>query len=97
MVRILNNYEFYDNQHRTCIYCGFCCLNDVFTTFNALNSSFTCFSPIPHGAITELARPEGILSVTSLNQLVHNPSFSITEGDICTLFGNIYPLLEAIN
>jgi hypothetical protein len=26
-----------------------------------------------HGPMTELAKPEGILSVTSLNQLVHNP------------------------
>ena len=50
-----------------------------------------------HGAITELARPEGLLSVTSMNQLVHNPKFSVTTGDICQLFGNIFPLLEAMN
>jgi hypothetical protein len=50
-----------------------------------------------HGAITELGRPAGLLSVTSMNQLVHNPAFSIREGDICSLFGNIYPLLEALN
>ena len=50
-----------------------------------------------HGAMTEIAKKEGILSVTSMNQLVHNPSFSITAGDICTLFGNIFPLLEAMN
>ena len=50
-----------------------------------------------HGAMTELARPEGLLSVTSMNQLVHNPKFSVTTGDVCQLFGNIFPLLEAMN
>jgi hypothetical protein len=50
-----------------------------------------------HGAITELAKPEGLLSVTSMNQLVHNPSFSIQPSDISILFGNIFPLLEEMN
>ncbi|WP_127127940.1 hypothetical protein [Pseudoflavitalea rhizosphaerae] len=50
-----------------------------------------------HGAMTEIGKPDGILSVTSMNQLVHNPSFSVLPGDICTLFGNIYLLLEAMN
>lgn len=50
-----------------------------------------------HGALTELAKQDGVLSVTSMNQLVHNPKFSITASDICTLFGNIFPLLEAMN
>lgn len=50
-----------------------------------------------HGAITEISKSDGILSVTSMNQLVHNPSFSVLPGDICILFGNIYPLLEAMN
>jgi hypothetical protein len=50
-----------------------------------------------HGAMTELATSEGLLSVTSMNQLVHNPSFSVTETDICKLFGNVFPLLEAMN
>lgn len=50
-----------------------------------------------HGAMTELGRKEGLLSVTSLNQLIHNPTFSITAHDICVLFGNIYPLLEVMN
>jgi len=50
-----------------------------------------------HGAITELAKPEGLLSVTSMNQLVHNPSFSIQANDISILFGNIFPLLEEMN
>lgn len=50
-----------------------------------------------HGAIAELAKPSGFLSVTSMNQLVHNPRFSVDETHISTLFGNIFPLLEAMN
>jgi hypothetical protein len=50
-----------------------------------------------HGALTELANPASVLSVTSMNQLVHNPKFSIRASDISTMFGNIFPLLEAMN
>ena len=50
-----------------------------------------------HGAIAELAKKEGLLSVTSMNQLVHHPSFSISPPDICILFGNVFPLLEELN
>ena len=50
-----------------------------------------------HGAMTELGKSEGLLSVTSMNQLVHSPSFLVGTTDICILFGNIYPLLEAMN
>ncbi|MXV49963.1 hypothetical protein GS399_03190 [Pedobacter sp. HMF7647] len=50
-----------------------------------------------HGAITELNKSEGILSVTSMNQLVHNSTFSVTESDICTLFVQVFPLLKALN
>jgi hypothetical protein len=50
-----------------------------------------------HGAMTELGKKNGILSVTSLNQLIHNPSFSITPPDISMLFGNIFPLLREMN
>jgi len=50
-----------------------------------------------HGAITNLAKPNSILSVTSLNQLVHNPKFSVKKDDICSMFGNVFPLLEALN
>lgn len=50
-----------------------------------------------HGALTEINKPEGILSITSMNQLVHNPIFTIATSDICTIFGNIFPLLEAMN
>lgn len=50
-----------------------------------------------HGANAELAKADGMLSVTSLNQLVHNPNFSIAPNDICRLFSNIFPLLEHMN
>ena len=50
-----------------------------------------------HGAMTELGKSNGILSVTSMNQLIHNPSFSIAPPDICILFGNLFPLLEEMN
>lgn len=61
------------------------------------NSSNKPMVKVLHGAMTEIGRSDGILSVTSMNQLVHNPSFSVSPPDICTLFGNIYPLLEAMN
>lgn len=50
-----------------------------------------------HGARTELNKPQGILSVTSTNQLIHNPSFSTSGSDIAVVFNNIYPLLEEMN
>lgn len=50
-----------------------------------------------HGAMTELGKTDGILSVTSMNQLVHNPSFSIAPADISLMFWRIFPLLEAMN
>lgn len=50
-----------------------------------------------HGALTEMAKPLGILSVTSMNQLVHNPKFAHQPSDIAILFGNVFPLLEAMN
>ena len=61
------------------------------------NNSNIPMVKILHGAMTEIGKTDGILSVTSMNQLVHNPSFSIAPSDICILFGNIYPLLEAMN
>jgi hypothetical protein len=50
-----------------------------------------------HGALAELAKQDGMLSVTSMNQLVHNPAFSIIPGDVALLFGNVFPLLSAMN
>ena len=50
-----------------------------------------------HGALTELNKKDGILSVTSLNHLIHNPGFSIISTDLCKIFHNIFPLLEEMN
>lgn len=52
---------------------------------------------ILHGAMINITTPDKILSVTSMNHLVHNPDFSIIPSDICILFGNIFPLLEEMN
>jgi hypothetical protein len=50
-----------------------------------------------HGAMTDLGNPNGILSVTSMNQLVHHPKFVIDGRSVSTAFANIFPLLEAMN
>lgn len=50
-----------------------------------------------HGAIADLAKSEGLLSVTSMNHLVHHPKFTVTEADVSSLFSNIFPLLDAMN
>ncbi len=61
------------------------------------NNANIAMVKILHGAMTEIAKTDGLLSITSMNQLVHNTTFSIVPQDICTLFGNIYPLLESMN
>ena len=50
-----------------------------------------------HGALAELAKSESMLSVTSMNQLVHSTNFSIIPSDISTMFNNICPLLSLLN
>ena len=50
-----------------------------------------------HGAMAELGNQNGILSVTSMNQLIHNPRFTVDASHICTVFGNVFPLLEELN
>lgn len=50
-----------------------------------------------HGANTELSKPAGLLSVTSMNQLIHNSKFVVDETHICTVFANIFPLLQEMN
>ena len=67
------------------------------TTHLTSNNSNHGMVKVLHGANSELAKTNGFLSVTSMNQLVHNPSFSIAPHDIFTLFNNVYPLLEAMN
>lgn len=50
-----------------------------------------------HGAMTDLGNPNGLLSVTSMNQLVHHPKFVVDGRSVSTVFANIFPLLEAMN
>lgn len=61
------------------------------------NNSNAGMAKTLHGANVEISKPSGILSITSMNQLVHNTTFSIIPADICTMFSNVYPLLEAMN
>lgn len=44
-----------------------------------------------------LSNDDSVLSVTSLNQLIHNPKFSLSSVDICVGFHNIFPLIELLN
>lgn len=67
------------------------------TTHLTNNNSNTQMVKVLHGAMTELGKPDGLLSVTSMNNLVHSPVFTISPTDLCTVFSNIYPLLEAMN
>jgi hypothetical protein len=55
------------------------------------------FLKILHGAIVEMDKAEGVLSVTSMNQLVHNNNFATSAKEISMVFSRIYPLLEAMN
>ena len=50
-----------------------------------------------HGALTELATNENLISITSMNQLTHNPVFLILPDQIAVRFNNVYPLLEKLN
>jgi len=50
-----------------------------------------------HGAIAEIAEPDGFLSVTSMNQLIHSKTFTVNDRHISPLFFNVFPLLEKMN
>ncbi len=52
---------------------------------------------ILYSAMSELVKPHGVLSALSMNQLIHNPHFVISENDACIAFHNLYPLLEELN
>lgn len=52
---------------------------------------------ILHGAKNEIQNEERLLSVTTMNNLVHNPNFSIAPRDVCVVFHRILPLLIAMN
>jgi len=55
------------------------------------------YSKLLIGAKTEITKPDGILSITAMNQLVHNPIYSITVPEICVFFNKIFPLLQEMN
>jgi hypothetical protein len=61
------------------------------------NSTDKQMHRVLHGAMTQITKPEGLLSVTSMNQLVHNDKFTTDQTHICTVFHSIFPLLEAMN
>lgn len=71
-------------------------LNQAKTHLTA-NNTDQARTRLLHGAVTELTKPQGILSVTSLNQLVHSPTFYISPSDFCIYFGNVFPLLNLLN
>ncbi|MEX2242569.1 MAG: hypothetical protein WD716_01855 [Fimbriimonadaceae bacterium] len=49
------------------------------------------------GAMSELNNANGFLSVRSMNELIHNPNFTVAEKHVCTVFHNIFPLLVAMS
>jgi len=50
-----------------------------------------------HGAVTELKKKDSLLSVTSLNALVHSRAFVADGVGVSTIFNNVFPLLQAMN
>ena len=74
-------------------------LDDVYNHMTTLpnGSRDQATQRLLHGAHVELTKPAGLLSITSMNNLVHNPTSSVPVGDICIVFGNIFPLLEEMN
>src|SRR5262249_12791417 len=45
-----------------------------------------------HGAMADLGNPTSLLSVTSMNQLIHNPKFVVDGKSVSTVFANVFPL-----
>lgn len=71
-------------------------LGDI-VNFLTQNRKDTQMLKLLHGPITEISRPDGLLSIVAMNQLVHNPRFIIRSGDIPGLFSSIFPLIEQMN
>lgn len=61
------------------------------------NNQDTAKVKLLQGASTELANPTSILSITSLNQLVHSPHYVVSGSNVCLTFKNVFPLLAATN
>lgn len=71
-------------------------LRDI-TVHLTKNNTDKQMQKVLHGAMVSIGTATSILSVTSMNQLVHNTRFSINEGQIAEMFSNIFPLLEETN
>jgi len=63
---------------------------------NNFDAQHSLTKPV-QAALMELAAKNELLSITSLNFLVHSPTFSLDERHICTRFHNVYPLLQEMN
>jgi len=50
-----------------------------------------------HGVMETLANPTSVLSITSMNVLIHNPLFSARAEVFSTQFHNLRPLIEELN
>jgi hypothetical protein len=50
-----------------------------------------------HGALAHLNNSHEILSVKSMNALIHGTTFTIDEQHICLVFHHVFPLLEKMN
>lgn len=50
-----------------------------------------------HGASTEINDSNSLLSVTSMNALVHSQTFAVSPTHICIVFAKVLPLLKAMN
>ncbi len=72
-------------------------LKDVARHITQNSSQPTKMKQELHGATAILGTPTSLLSVTSMNQLVHNPSFSVAPADLSVLFHQVFPLLREMN
>lgn len=73
-------------------------LKDIYNHMTVVNGVKNVpLQRVLHGAMAELKDSHSVLSVTSMNQLVHNPKFTVDETHISNVFGNVFPLLEQLN
>jgi len=72
-------------------------LSAITTDLKNKNTADKHYAKKLSGANTEIAKKDGVLSITSMNQLVHNPIYTISVGDLCALFHKIFPLLQEMN